>query len=577
MKRFLFIMACVNVMLMISCQKSDIGEKPVNPPSKTVLKTNPGQATGNATSFQVNAATGATISSPDGGISVKIPAGALAKNETITIQPITNTSGIGTAKAYRILPHLQFTKPVELTLNYKETDVSRTSPDLLRIAFQDSTGRWRYMKKTTINHANKKLSVSTEHFSDWTIVPLAHIEPFEARIGENESLDLRVFYSFDPDDLAVPIVGGTGDLNEPFPVGPQYIKKWELAGEGELTPDGNKAIYKAPVKAPAINPVAVSVTMNFNHTTTYILVSDITILSDFHIDYLQVNETEINNSALKRGSQLYIYGNFGNDPGNAKRGVKIGSFDLNVTTWSPKVIICDIPAEGANSSGEVLVHADGKSSSKLLNEWTVELNYAKKESPDGALTRKIKFKLRLRGDAIDFGSGDTDPVFEYTDLNIASKAIIDMPRGSFSNSVENDACGTYRVEWAAINGHVTERSLSATGNGLVGRVFPAAGGFGVKLIFESADILKSTRSFTPCIGDAYSNVVNEPIVLDGFHEETFWFEFATQAARSSIKAGDPIVLPRTSVAPGLYWDVEDLNMELFNTKLWWNAATPKYD
>lgn len=285
---------------------------------------------------------------------------------------------------------------------------------------------------------------------------------------------------------------------------------------------------------------------------------------------------EMNNSQLNHASRLFIYGNFGNDPGAAKRSVKVGSVALNVTAWTPKIIICNIVSQGPTSSGEVLVTAEGKTSSKLLNEWTVDFYYAKKESPNDALTRKIKFVFRFRGDAIGYGKG-TDPLLLYTELYKVSKAVINMPEGSYSNGVTLDACGDYKVQWGAIIDHVTDRSFYAAGKGLGGRVFQTATGFGVEIKFSTPGILRSTRTFTPCTGSVTQQLVNEEIHFDGFHEETIWFPFATQAARTFIKAGSSPIQTGTGAAPGLFWDVQDLNILQFNTKTWWEDSAPKYD
>ena len=152
-----------------------------------------------------------------------------------------------------------------------------------------------------------------------------------------------------------------------------------------------------------------------------------------------------------------------------------------------------------------------------------------------------------------------------------------MPAGSYSNAVSNDGCGVYKVQWAAVNEHVTPRSLYATGDGFSGRLFQTATGFGVIIKFESDAVLKSTRIFTPCMGDVYTTVVNEPVSFEGYHEETIWFPFASQAARAPIEAGAPPVQTGTGVAPGLFWDAEDVNAQVFTTKIWWAEETPKYN
>jgi hypothetical protein len=575
MKNLFFCLAVLAMAVSFSCKKSVV-EKPVPMPASPLV-TASGTPDGAASSRLINAASGGSITSADGKITINIPAGALSQNETISIQPVTNMTGLGKSKAYRLAPHgITFNKPVTVSFLYIDADINGTAPELLRIVFQDDAGAWQVMNQTQLNKQTRQLSVTTTHFSDWNFVPLVHIEPIEARIGVNESVDLKVVYSFDPEEIFVPLPNDNSPLGTPQQMSSDYLKKWLHSGAGTLTSNGSQAVYKAPGTAPAQNPVAVSAEINFKQPQTYILVANITILSEFHIDYLQVDETEINTAQLKRGSQLFIYGNFGNDPGAGQRSVKIGNVDLNVTTWSPKIIICDITAEGPSSSGEVVVSSGNETSSKLLNEWIVDYNYAKKESPDGSLTRNIKFVLRFRGDAIGFGTGDTDPLIPYTDLNKSSRAIITMPAGTYSNAVSNDACGVYKVQWGALNEHATERSLYANGEGFSGRLYQTTNGFGVKIKFESDPILKSTRTFTPCIGAVYNTVVNETVSYQGHHEETTWFLFRSQAARAPIEAGEPVILVGTGVAPGLFWDAEDVNNQLFTTTTWWAEEQPKY-
>ncbi|HMK05602.1 MAG TPA: IPT/TIG domain-containing protein, partial [Ferruginibacter sp.] len=411
----------------------------------------------------------------------------------------------------------------------------------------------------------------------WGFFPLVYIQPGEARVGLNETVDLKVMYLLSQEDWELVVLPDESPLTHPRELLPSFIKGWIFNGKGTLSPAGSRAVYKAPSSVPAQNPEAVNAEINFRKKGTYLLVANITVLGEFHIDYLDVDETEVNLPQLSHGSRLFIYGNFGNDPGTNNRAVKINNVDVSVMTWTPKIIICEIAAIGPASSGEVLVSSGGKTTSKLLNDWTVEFNYAKKESPDGALTRKTTYLMRFRGDAIGYGSGGQAPLLPYTDLNKTSRAIIEMPAASFSNSVSVSTCGTYTVKWDAIPAHVTERTLYSTGTGFRGRVYKSANGFGVKIKSLIESPLKSTRTFAPCIGAPTQVIVNEPIAFEGYHEETIWFNFTTQAARTTIKAGAPPMLVGTGVAPGLFWDAGDLNPNQFTTKIWWAETTPKFN
>jgi hypothetical protein len=49
----------------------------------------------------------------------------------------------GIGNAFRILPHgVQFKKPVIIKISYKPEDLAETLPELLDIAYQDTTGSW---------------------------------------------------------------------------------------------------------------------------------------------------------------------------------------------------------------------------------------------------------------------------------------------------------------------------------------------------------------------------------------------------------------------------------------------------
>src|SRR5687767_5456601 len=156
MKKIFFCFAILAMALSFSCKKSSI-DKPIAPRAEPLV-TVAGIPDGVANSKLIAATTGGSITSTDGKITVNIPAGALANNETITIQPVTNTTGLGKSKAYRLTPHgLTFNKPVTITFPYTDADINGTVPELLRIAFQDDAGVWQSMNKTQVNKQTKQL------------------------------------------------------------------------------------------------------------------------------------------------------------------------------------------------------------------------------------------------------------------------------------------------------------------------------------------------------------------------------------------------------------------------------------
>lgn len=567
MKKLVLFCSLACIVFSYACSKSN----DVKAPGKAPLVTAPGVPDGTGNSKTIGAA-GGSISSVDGKIKVDIPAGALTTDQLITVQPITNKLDFGLGKAYRITPHLTFTKPVTISFKYTDSEITHTLPELLSIAYQDSTGGWRAMTEPQVDKEQKRVSITTTHFSDWGFFPTIYIQPTDARVEPGKTLDLTVMGTVDPDDILVPLPGGT-PMTDPFEVPDETLGTWHYSGEGSLKGKGGKAVYTAPSKVPENNPEAVSVEVKMKRSGYLLLVSNITVLSEFHIDYLQVDETEQSNY----GSRLMIYGNFGNDPGEAKRSVKIGGSSLNVMFWTPKLIVCEIYSAGPLSSGNVEVSSGALKDAKILNEWLVELMYEKVESPGGALTRKVKLVLRIRGDANGFLKPDQQPMITYTDLNMMSKAIITMPASSYTSTVTGDGCGDYTVKWGALNDHVVDRQLySSSHTGLRGQLTTTASGITLQLRFMSDDILKSTRIVDPCHGDRNENVVMEPMSISGYEEDEITLRFSGSGTGASILAGAMPEIKRSGVASGLYFDDISVNPDLFYTNMSWKEAQAKF-
>jgi hypothetical protein len=331
------------ILCCYSCKKNDSIEKPTLKP----MITEQGELIGSPVSKVINA-TGGSITSSDGRIKVDIPAGALVTEQRITIQPITNEMKTGIGNAYRLTPHnITFQKPVSISFTYNDDEIKNTIPDFLGIGYQKDDGGWHAVGGVQVDKVNKKITVTSTHFSDWGFFAVTLLQPVNARVNTNAELELSVLTVLDGTEIPLPGV----NMNEPFLVLPDRIKSWHYSGEGSLQGNGPKAHYRAPSKVPAQNPEAVSVSVNLNRPGTYLMVSNITVLSEFHIDYLQVDETEQNAAGSDYTSRLHIYGNFGNDPGEGKRSVKIAptpisSFNLNVVFWTPKLIVCDLQSSG---------------------------------------------------------------------------------------------------------------------------------------------------------------------------------------------------------------------------------------
>jgi hypothetical protein len=571
MKKYSLLYVLLCLLSCYSCSKNT-SEKPA---SATPLVTAPGTPDGTAVSKAMNG-TGGSITSADGRIKIDVPAGALPAAETITIQPITNQMGSGVGHAYRITPHnITFQKPVTISFTYTNDEIKGTLPAFLGIAYHQANGGWLSVGGAQVDTINKKITVTSTHFSDWGFFTSLYLKPIDARVQTNETLEISVLGT-----VAVQEDVRIKDqfLMEPFIIYANHIRKWNYSGEGNLQVNGLNATYTAPSKVPARNPEAISVEIKMEKPGTFLLVTNIKVVSAFHIDYLQVDETEMNLPGYTYPSRLHIYGNFGNDPGTDKRSVKIGSSSLNVVSWTPKLILCDIQTSGPASSGKVMVTSGTSTDSKILNEWTVDLLYDKVESPGGTLTRKVKIVLTLRGDADGFYAADQTPLFPYTDLNIRSAGIITMPVGSYSNIVHGDGCGTYTAKWDAIGPDylVGRQKYGAVGKGLGAQIINTPEGFKIKIRFRSPDILTSTRTYVPCVGSTAVNKVTEYITIGGFEEKEIMLKFSNRGAGASIMA-DSLRINRTGVASGLLFDAEDVNPDLYYTTLKWAVTKSKFE
>jgi hypothetical protein len=229
---------------------------------------------------------GGSLTSSDGKMRLIIPAGAVAKKTTFSIQPTTNLMPNGNGKAYRMEPSgINFQQPLQIIFYYTDDDTKGSLPDLLGIAMQDDKGLWSSLNKMTIDTVSKTLNADIRHFSSYVNFSKAKIDPSSAKVKVNGSLRLKITaistYNSDDDDDLMPL--GTEIINSPL---------WSVNG----IPKGNSttglisvsrdysAIYQAPAQIPAQNPVAVTVdftgsttTINDKHFKTLRLVSNITV------------------------------------------------------------------------------------------------------------------------------------------------------------------------------------------------------------------------------------------------------------------------------------------------------------
>ena len=256
-------------------------------------------------------ATGGSLKSPDGRLEVIIPANALSASTQISVQPGTNEAPLGTGVAYSLTPYGQkFSKPVTVVLHYNDSDRAGTDIHALAIATQKDDHIWYAFKTVSLDSAAGTLSVSTSHFSWYSLFDYVKLIPYQGTVKVNQRIPLKVISSDIP-------VGGPADPNDPneyyaalnpskeFAYG--NLITWTLNGDvsGNATEGyvlrgaGSSADYLAPASAKNMkpNPVTVAaivdlpdqVSSTFMPARELQLISNIKVTEDVGIQVFKID------------------------------------------------------------------------------------------------------------------------------------------------------------------------------------------------------------------------------------------------------------------------------------------------
>ncbi len=247
-----YILLCVSLLLSTGSCKKDFD--PADKGELVPVKAEHGVSQGDQV-VKVIGAGGGQIATPDGKITVDIPAGAVDRDVQFTIQPISKTLASATGPAYRLEPEdVTFHKDVRITFAYTEEDLAGTSEDYLYLAYQDQEGYFYNASMTQIDKAAHKVWVNTRHFSDWYLNRLFHIVAIRNRLVANEETELLLYYLEEWPDGKVcrrdrePIKTDTWFVN-----GPGKVKRAGNIGEES----GVAATYTAP--ASIVQPTKIAV------------------------------------------------------------------------------------------------------------------------------------------------------------------------------------------------------------------------------------------------------------------------------------------------------------------------------
>jgi hypothetical protein len=262
---------------------------PNSPPKASPV----GAPAGDSLTATIGAA-GGTIESTDSRIRVTIPAGALAADTVIGIQPITDTDAAGFGQAYRLTPDGQtFGKPVTVAFQYTDTDLDSTFANALGIAFQDKEGRWESQGAVIRDAATKTLSVTSTHFTDFSELSGIQLLPGSKKIKPKRTLALKVVDCTESVGSTIYVLFACKDgYKSPGTSGLAIPGSWAVNGApggtdglGLVAGDQYGATFTAPAAKPVTgSTVSVSVKVKPAKGPTAQIASNVTILSGYYLD-----------------------------------------------------------------------------------------------------------------------------------------------------------------------------------------------------------------------------------------------------------------------------------------------------
>ncbi len=297
-RRLRTVLAVGTLVLFAACSSSSDDKSPVQDPPEQPPPVQPpppqeqpiepvatavGEPIGDAVTQAIGPA-GGTIESADGALRIEVPAGALATEQALSVQAISNHAHGKIGRAYRLGPEeISFANPVRLTFSFTPDQVLGTSPELLRVASQNGDRFWELHEELVLDADEGTVSVESTHFSDWSLVTGALLSPQSATIkpGETVSLSVVICERVQSDDLLAPLVAEC----RPSEVIGNLVKNWSVngtpGGDGTVgtvaVQDDRRAIYTAPATAPQPSSVAVSAEYTTLEGALVLLISNIEV------------------------------------------------------------------------------------------------------------------------------------------------------------------------------------------------------------------------------------------------------------------------------------------------------------
>lgn len=277
----------VALLTLIACSKNPSKDgpgpgTPPPPPTGKPFTTAQGATFGQKASAVIGAA-GGQLQSTDGKVRITVPAGAVAGDQTFSIQAVSNTLRPDKPLfAYRLLPeNVNFTKPVTVKITYDPVKLTTGSEDMLMLAYQDNNGTWKPLP-TSLNKTEHSVTAAMSHFCDIAFYELYELFVAKKEIKAGQEVALRCGVqeiSPNHDSLLAPLEHKVDDaafgrttVSNYSMIHNKYAAHatgWKIvSGPGTVTAaknpfglDGN-AIFKAPATVAAPANTVVEVTLD---------------------------------------------------------------------------------------------------------------------------------------------------------------------------------------------------------------------------------------------------------------------------------------------------------------------------
>ncbi|OIN58489.1 hypothetical protein [Arsenicibacter rosenii] len=244
---------------MASCRSETSTINPNSPEyPREGTATDAGVGIGTAVSLVIGPE-GGTITVSGGKATLVIPAGAVDKQTTFTIQPITNPAPNGMGSGYRLLPQdLKLGKAASLSITYTNAELAGNTADMIGMAQQKADKVWYTSVGQKVDGAYRTVTAPVTTLGD-----IALYRQYALVDESGMESDWVAYYGATMRLLVSELAPMTVNNGEPLRriTATSASIGWNLSGHGKMTGSGLAGTYVAPAYHPEQNPVTVAVSI----------------------------------------------------------------------------------------------------------------------------------------------------------------------------------------------------------------------------------------------------------------------------------------------------------------------------